>query len=212
MRNVARVELPLPSPCSPARPRSLSAGLPHRGVCSAPQAYIAHFQFQSIDTATFLAFLHERLPSPPPHVDLAAWIDAPGLPPDHPVPRSAALDQVKALAAAFPGGTRLTEADHRDWQVSALAGPPPERRSFQRRLLFSVRGCRPSRCLQRRDLPRTRDGPNRLTVTASSWLVEGGLLPPRNSAAVSLLLAPGIYAALAQGSRSRVSVEGVGRQ
>lgn len=91
----------------------------------AAQAYISHFQFQSIDTATFLSFLHARLPDLPSSLDLPAWIDGPGLPPNAPVPRSAALDKVKGLAAAFPGGARLTEEDHRGWQVTPNSATPP---------------------------------------------------------------------------------------
>ena len=72
-------------------------------------AYFARFRFQSMDTATFVRYLHTALLDPTPglaqalHLD--AWIDGPGLPPNAPVATSARFAAVDAALAQLAAGT-----------------------------------------------------------------------------------------------------------
>ena len=63
------------------------------------RAYLAKFRFQSIATQQFLDFLEERLPGLSARAKALDWIDQPGLPEEAPVPRSAQLLDLQALAA-----------------------------------------------------------------------------------------------------------------
>lgn len=84
------------------------------------KAYIQTFRFQSIDTTTFLRFLDEALPEARGKIDLAAWIDGPGLPSDAPRPRSALLEKVELAVKACEQG-QIPAADSgfsaSEWQV-----------------------------------------------------------------------------------------------
>ncbi|CAK9257409.1 unnamed protein product [Sphagnum jensenii] len=79
--------------------------------------YIAEFQFQSIDTETFLAFLKERIPGIGDEVDLDKWIYGEGIPVDALEPRSEILDKILELAAQFESGRQLMDADTQNWQA-----------------------------------------------------------------------------------------------
>ena len=89
------------------------------------RAYFDHFAFQSIDTATFLAYLRRHLLAESAtgagssrRVDeatLAAWIFAPGLPDTAVEPHSTLLDAVGAEARRFAGGTPAANLQTRDW-------------------------------------------------------------------------------------------------
>lgn len=79
--------------------------------------YIAEFQFQSIDTETFLAFLKERIPGIGDEVDLDKWIYGEGIPADALEPRSEILDKILELAAQFESGRQLMDADTQNWQA-----------------------------------------------------------------------------------------------
>ena len=72
-------------------------------------AYFARFRFQSMDTATFIAYLHTELLDPTPglaqRLDLAAWVDGPGLPALAPVATSARFAAVDAALAQLAAGT-----------------------------------------------------------------------------------------------------------
>lgn len=63
------------------------------------QDYIRTFRFQSIDTATFVAFVRSELPEAA-GVDLDLWLHEQGLPDDAPTFRSARLDAIATQAAA----------------------------------------------------------------------------------------------------------------
>jgi aminopeptidase N len=82
--------------------------------------YIARFRFTSITTEEFLAFLEERLPGLAADVDARAWLYEPGLPPNAPAFRSALLDRLVALAAAFPRGERPTPAAVAGWSPAEM--------------------------------------------------------------------------------------------
>jgi leukotriene-A4 hydrolase len=90
--------------------------------------YFDHFAFQSITTADFVAYLKEHLLSrdggKAAAVPLETWIEKPGLPPEAPRPRSAALEEVARVAA--------------DWteRLIASADVPFARWRTQQRLQF----------------------------------------------------------------------------
>lgn len=77
--------------------------------------YMTRFRFTSITTEEFLAFLEEQLPGLAASVDAKAWLYEPGLPENAPAFRSARLDGLVALAAAFPRGERPTPAAVAGW-------------------------------------------------------------------------------------------------
>jgi hypothetical protein len=77
--------------------------------------YMARFRFTSITTEEFLAFLERQLPGLAAEIHAAAWLYEPGLPPNAPAFRSARLDGLVALAAAFPRGERPSAAAVASW-------------------------------------------------------------------------------------------------
>ncbi|RYY12826.1 MAG: aminopeptidase, partial [Cytophagaceae bacterium] len=97
--------------------------------------YFARFSFQSMDTATFVGYLHQQLLDPEPglaeRLHLAAWVDGPGLPAQAPVARSARFDAVDAALARLAAGAApaslqpiTTEWSSHEW-VHFLQGLPP---------------------------------------------------------------------------------------
>ena len=97
--------------------------------------YFARFSFQSMDTATFVGYLHQQLIEPEPglaeRLHLAAWVDGPGLPANAPVAYSARFDAVAAALARLAAGTMpadlqpiTTEWSSHEW-VHFLQGLPP---------------------------------------------------------------------------------------
>jgi len=82
--------------------------------------YIATFRFTSITSDTFLAFLDDRLPGAREAVQAEKWLDEPGLPANTPVFRSAALDEITALAAGFAAGARPAPAVLAAWSPSEI--------------------------------------------------------------------------------------------
>ena len=71
--------------------------------------YFAHFSFQAMDTASFLHFLRaellDREPGLEARLNLAAWVDGPGLPANATVPTSQRLAAVDAALAVLNSGT-----------------------------------------------------------------------------------------------------------
>ncbi len=71
--------------------------------------YFDAHAFQSLTTERFVAYLRERLlegdPEKASRIDLARWIEAPGLPEDAPSQRSDALARAEAAVQAFGAGT-----------------------------------------------------------------------------------------------------------
>jgi hypothetical protein len=82
--------------------------------------YIARFRFTSITTEEFLTFLEERLPGLAAEVGARAWLYEPGLPANAPSFRSARLDGLVALAAAFPRGDRPAPAAVAGWSPAEM--------------------------------------------------------------------------------------------
>jgi aminopeptidase N len=97
--------------------------------------YFARFSFQSMSTATFIAYLHQQLldlePGLAERLDLGAWIDGPGLPANAPVAHAARFEAVDAARALFSSGTpaaalapATAEWSSHEW-VHFLQGLPP---------------------------------------------------------------------------------------
>lgn len=89
--------------------------------------YIATFRFTAITTDEFLAFLRAELPDVVGKVDVAAWIDTPGVPANAPVARSARLEKVEAVGARLPTHDEAKHWSATEWQLylAALPLPPP---------------------------------------------------------------------------------------
>ncbi len=97
--------------------------------------YFARFSFQSMDTATFIDYLHQQLLDPEPglaeRLHLGDWIDGPGLPANAPVAHSVRFEVVAAVLAQFNAGTpagslqpHTTEWSSHEW-VHFLQGLSP---------------------------------------------------------------------------------------
>ncbi|MBH8569587.1 M1 family metallopeptidase [Microvirga sp. STS02] len=71
--------------------------------------YFARFSFQAMDTATFLHYLRAELLDQEPgleaRLNLAAWVDGPGLPPNAPTPTSERFAKVDQVLARLEAGT-----------------------------------------------------------------------------------------------------------
>ena len=97
--------------------------------------YFARFSFQAMDTATFLHYLRAELLDQEPGLEdrlqLAAWVDGPGLPPNAPAVTSRRFELVDAALARLKSGTPpgtfrtdTTEWSSHEW-VHFLHGLPP---------------------------------------------------------------------------------------
>ena len=97
--------------------------------------YFARFSFQAMDTVTFLHYLRAELLNPEPGLEdrlqLAAWVDGPGLPPNAPVAASGRFGLVDTALARLAGGISPTalQPDTAEWSshewVHFLHGLPP---------------------------------------------------------------------------------------
>ncbi|WP_460619279.1 M1 family metallopeptidase [Hymenobacter ruber] len=71
--------------------------------------YFARFSFQAMDTATFLHYLRAELLDQEPgleaRLNLAAWVDGPGLPPNAPTPASERFAKVDQALGSLEAGT-----------------------------------------------------------------------------------------------------------
>ncbi len=82
------------------------------------RGYFDRFAFQSMTTDKFLAYLDEELLKPTnTKVDIAAWVDGPGLPADAPVPVSDKFDQVDREIARWQGGTPAAGLATQGWNT-----------------------------------------------------------------------------------------------
>ena len=83
--------------------------------------YFETFAFQSIDTSTFLDFLRRELLEDDKELEdslkINAWVFGPGLPSNHPNPRSEALSQVRSQLLAFSSGTGARSLDVLGWRT-----------------------------------------------------------------------------------------------
>jgi len=83
-------------------------------------AYMKRFRFTSITTEQFCAFTEEHFPGLLAQVGAEAWLHQPGMPGNAPVFRSAALEELEALAAAWTTGTRPDPERMRAWNTNEL--------------------------------------------------------------------------------------------
>jgi hypothetical protein len=82
--------------------------------------YIERFRFTSITTEEFLAFLEAEMPGLAANLGAREWLYEPGLPTNAPVFRSARLDSLVAIAAAFPRGERPSAAEVAAWSPAEM--------------------------------------------------------------------------------------------
>jgi hypothetical protein len=85
------------------------------------RSYFDRFAFRSIPTAEFTAYLKDHLlldANESKGIDLAAWLEGPGLPAGFAEPKSARLDAIDGTARGWLDGTIPTdEIDARDWST-----------------------------------------------------------------------------------------------
>ena len=81
--------------------------------------YFETYAFRSLTTPQFVAYLEEHLlealPEGVPEVDVAGWIQSPGLPEDAPEIDSERLDRVEAQIERFADGAAPAELATADW-------------------------------------------------------------------------------------------------
>lgn len=86
--------------------------------------YFDHFAFKSIDTERFLAYVDEHLLQLKPGTvsidDLKAWIFAPGLPADAPIPPADVFADIdKARAQWLAGSLQASVIDREEWSTQS---------------------------------------------------------------------------------------------
>jgi leukotriene-A4 hydrolase len=83
------------------------------------RAYFDRHAFHSITTDVFLAELRadvlSKFPGSEEKIMVAAWVDGPGLPANHPQPKSDSLAQADAQIAAWSAGAKATALDTKTW-------------------------------------------------------------------------------------------------
>ena len=82
------------------------------------QAWFDRHAFQSVTTATFLAFLDQELLQGHPRakaIDIDAWVRGSGLPSDAPVPSSELFAAVDRVVAAWRDGAPAKDLETRGW-------------------------------------------------------------------------------------------------
>lgn len=100
------------------------------------RSYFERHAFRSITTDAFLADLRANLLGQIPGVEekimIAAWVDGPGLPQNHPQPKSESLAKVDAQIARWKAGAKASELDTKGWTTQqwlrllrALPEPEP---------------------------------------------------------------------------------------
>jgi len=80
--------------------------------------YMNEFQFRSLDTEEFLAFLEQKLPGLAEQIGAREWIYEPGVPANEPKFESARLSELTALATGWNDGTRPNTAEAKKWPVA----------------------------------------------------------------------------------------------
>jgi hypothetical protein len=87
--------------------------------------WLAGRRFGAATTDDFLAHVEAELPGVLAQVDAKAWVDGPGLPENHPVPKSSRLDAVRALAGQVPEAALVAAWTPAEWQLFLDAFPRP---------------------------------------------------------------------------------------
>lgn len=82
------------------------------------RTYFDRFAFQSMTTDRFLAYLDEELLKPNKvTVDIAAWVDGPGLPMDALIPRYEGFAKVEEEVKRWEAGAAAKELSSADWNT-----------------------------------------------------------------------------------------------
>jgi aminopeptidase N len=82
------------------------------------RGYFDTFAFQSMTTDRFLAYLDEQLLAPNNvQLDMAAWVDGPGLPADAPTPVSDKFTKVDAEVVRWQQGTAAASLNTKEWST-----------------------------------------------------------------------------------------------
>lgn len=89
------------------------------------QKWLAERRFGVATTDDFLAHVDAELPGVLAKVDAKAWVDGPGLPKNHPVPKSSRLDALLALAGKVPEPAQVAAWTPTEWQLFLDAFPRP---------------------------------------------------------------------------------------
>lgn len=82
-------------------------------------------RFGVATTDDFLAHVEAQLPGVLAQARAAEWVDAPGLPDNHPTPRSTRLDAVTALVGKVPEPAQVAHWTPAEWQLFLDAFPRP---------------------------------------------------------------------------------------
>jgi leukotriene-A4 hydrolase len=94
-------------------------------------AWVTKFRFAAVTTAEFVAACERELPGVLAAVDGAAWLDAPGIPPNAPRPRSSrleAIERASAHSAATSAAPAKAETQHWlpvEWELYLESLPRP---------------------------------------------------------------------------------------
>ncbi|MSP61338.1 MAG: M1 family peptidase [Myxococcales bacterium] len=106
--------------------------------------YIDAFRFQTLTSEEFAAWLAKELPEAVAQVDVAAWIDGPGIPAGAPAPRSARLDAIARLDGRLPDDATARAWTPTEWQLflESLARPSPQEtcRALDQRFQLTASG------------------------------------------------------------------------
>lgn len=104
---------------------TLEAAAGRTPFADALKKWLATHRFGAATTDDFLAHLEAELPGLLEKVDAKAWVDGPGLPQNHPTPKSALLDAVLALGGRVPGDDEVKGFSPAQWQLYLDAFPRP---------------------------------------------------------------------------------------
>lgn len=89
------------------------------------QSYMRAYRFKALTTEEWLEFLERQLPGAAERAGVAAYLHAPGLPADAPVPRSERLDGVLALPPGVPERARGASLTPLEWRLYLDHMPRP---------------------------------------------------------------------------------------
>jgi leukotriene A-4 hydrolase/aminopeptidase len=92
--------------------------------------YLSQFQFRSITTEDFSAFLRKSLPGAYERVDGETWLYQAGIPPNAPNPRSAKIDAIAALGYRLPSDELAQRWSPSEWQLFLERSPHPASLDF----------------------------------------------------------------------------------
>ncbi|MSP63958.1 MAG: hypothetical protein EXR72_27180 [Myxococcales bacterium] len=105
--------------------RTLEEAVGRARFSAALRRYIDAFRFQTLTSEDFVAWLARELPEAVAKVDVAAWIDGPGIPPGAPEPRSARLDAIALLDGSLPDEATARAWTPTEWMLYLESLPRP---------------------------------------------------------------------------------------